>query len=328
MSYLLWANIYLAIFYGFYWICLRQETFFQFNRCYLLSSAIFSFALPLIDLNITSFTIQSELFTSTLPEVQIIGAAGLGHSPSTLLFVYLIGCFISSVLFLRKFYLVKKNAKTLNTGDAYSFFHLIKVDPKLVGYDEIVAHEQVHIRQLHSLDVLILEIVKIINWFNPIVYLYISAVKLNHEYIADNESVKHQDQRIKYANLLVRQAFNTPGYSLWNNFFNKPILKKRIVMLFKNRSKKSVLVRFSMLIPVMLIAFGFQTKKENLLNGSTSDKLIVQKQSTELTTDTTKKYTAVETPPQPVGGMQAFYKFVGNPKVEEAKTPEPTPANQ
>src|SRR5690606_41794719 len=72
---------------------------------------------------------------------------------------------------------------------------------------------------------------------SPIVYLLLRSVKLNHEYIADEKATQSNDDRINYANLLVSHAFSTPVHSIMNNFFNKPFLKNRIMMLFKNKSR-------------------------------------------------------------------------------------------
>src|SRR5690606_37379199 len=189
------------------------------------------------------------------------------------------------------------------------------------GYTKIVAHEDIHSQEYHSLDVLFFELIQIINWFNPIVYLLLRSVKLNHEYIADEKATQSNDDRINYANLLVSHAFSTPVHSIMNNFFNKPFLKNRIMMLFKNKSKKSVLIRFSLLIPVMLLAFAFQsgksvqTGKEPLVvvDGSViSPQNYVEAASIpSMQEDTTKIFTAVEEPPQPIGGLNEFYKYIG-----------------
>jgi len=281
------------------------------NRWYFLSNIILSFTTPLLDLNFVSFGKNPDLLALTLPEIQINEVIDISNSSSALFYLYLLGCIITFISLLYKIYLVKKGLNTQNSGDAYSFLHLIKVDPELVGYDKIVAHEQIHIKQLHSLDILIFEAIKIVNWFNPIVYLLIRSVKLNHEYIADQETATFEDERVEYANLLVSQIFNTHGYSLKNNFFNKPFLKKRIVMLFKNKSKKSVLVRFSLLIPIMMVAFAFQAEKTSIINGSTPNDKGSLNVSTTLLADTNLLFTEVEIMPQPIGGFNAFYQYIG-----------------
>jgi hypothetical protein len=87
-------------------------------------------------------------------------------------------------------------------------------------------------------------------------------MKLNHEYIADNIAAQSNDDRTGYAQILMCQALDAPIHALANNFFNQSFTKKRIIMLFKNKSKKLVLSRFFLLIPVVLVFFAFQNKEE------------------------------------------------------------------
>ena len=330
MEYLLWANAYLAIFYGFYWFFLRKETFFQLNRVYLISSTLFSFLVPLLDLQI--FKASSELFSTVLPLSTMLPmaeinpeAASYSNSTSglsTLTIIYTIGCAMSIIWLLYRIFVFKKNLNKPSSGDAYSFLGLVRVDPNIDGYSKIVTHEHIHAEEYHSLDVLFFELIQIINWFNPIVYLLLRSVKLNHEYIADEKVTSTNDDRINYANLLVSHAFSTPVHSIMNNFFNKPFLKNRVMMLFKNKSKKSVLIRFSLLIPIMLLAFALQSGKsiegnqEPLVivdNHVISPKdIIINKSSIpSLQTDTGRVFTSVEEPPQPIGGLEEFYKYIG-----------------
>jgi len=241
---------------------------------------------------------------------------------STLTIIYTIGCAMSIIWLLYRIFVFKKNLNKPSSGDAYSFLGLVRVDPNIDGYSKIVTHEHIHAEEYHSLDVLFFELIQIINWFNPIVYLLLRSVKLNHEYIADEKVTSTNDDRINYANLLVSHAFSTPVHSIMNNFFNKPFLKNRVMMLFKNKSKKSVLIRFSLLIPIMLLAFALQSGKsiegnqEPLVivdNHVISPKdIIINKSSIpSLQTDTGRVFTSVEEPPQPIGGLEEFYKYIG-----------------
>ncbi|HUH18457.1 M56 family metallopeptidase [Albibacterium sp.] len=329
MEYLLWANAYLVIFYGFYWFFLRKETFFQLNRVYLISGALFSFLAPLLDLKI--FKASSELLSTvlplsiTLPLAEINPEATVQSSSestlSLLTLIYIIGCILSVIWLLYRIFIFQKNLNKPSSGDAYSFLSIVRVDPDMDGYTKIVAHEDIHSQEYHSLDVLFFELIQIINWFNPIVYLLLRSVKLNHEYIADEKATQSNDDRINYANLLVSHAFSTPVHSIMNNFFNKPFLKNRVMMLFKNKSKKSVLIRFSLLIPIMLLAFTFQSSKSiqedpqslAVINKSAISQLnyVEENNIPSLQEDTSRVFTSVEVPPQPIGGLNEFYKYIG-----------------
>lgn len=348
MEYLLWANAYLAIFYGFYWFFLRKETFFQLNRAYLISGALFSFLIPILDLRI--FKASSELFSTVLPFSTTLPLAEINsgiiseNSPesglSTLALIYIIGCSLSVIWLLYRIFVFKKNLNKPSSGDAYSFLSFIRVDPDMDGYAKIVAHEDIHAQEYHSLDILFFEFIQIINWFNPIVYLLLWSVKLNHEYIADEKATDSKDDRINYANLLVSHAFSTPVHSIMNNFFNKPFLKNRVTMLFKNKSKKSILIRFSLLIPVMLLAFALQSGKSIeetatplvILNNRTISTLNNTEETnignTKATDEPTSThiFTAVEEPPEPIGGLDEFYKYIGE-NAHFSKEAFPTTSN-
>lgn len=321
MNYILWANLYLASFYAFYWFFLRNETFFQLNRWYLLTSGLLSFIIPLLDLSIFSSLAHSVVLAINLPVLEINSTVQLAEqtssSPSTLLTIYLLGCTVGLLWLLYRYFLVRKKLKSTEHDGAYSFLTSVKVDPSLEYYDRIAEHEHIHTKQLHSLDILFFELIRVFNWFNPIVYLYIRSLKLTHEYIADAACNRSEGQRFEYANILISQAFGTSIHSLENNFFNKPILKNRITMLFRNKSPKSVLMRFSILIPVLLIVLSFQAKKETSVEKLvpeiiTSNELPPSISKDLLNSNTDTVNTKVEISPAPVGGIQKFMEYIAS----------------
>lgn len=329
MNYLIWANIYLAVFYGFYWFFLRKETFFQLNRRYLLSSTILSFILPLLDLKdyffppesgqfFYAFSLESQVNQVVIPSVNagnnwIDSFSGL----SILTFIYVIGCIFFFIKLLYQGALVKKKLKYSYSGQAYSLFHIIRVDPNLTGYSKIVEHERIHVQQFHSLDILLVELIMIFNWFNPIIYLLHGSIKLNHEYIADEIATNSNNDRIDYAQILLSQALGAPIHSLTNNFFNESFIKKRIAMLFKNKSKRLVLSRFFLLIPILLVVVACQTEDPILSEIQAigfDDRFPIENSAPfeVFQTDTGVVFTAVEVPPVPTGGMKAFIQSIAD----------------
>lgn len=311
MHYLLLVNVYLTIFYGFYWVFLKNETFFKLNRWYFLGSTGLSFGLPLVELGAVFSQPFTELLGGEDLAMFFLPAVNVTNEPtggmSVLFTVYLVGCIVLLASFLYRIMRVKKKLLSPASGDAYSFFKLIRVDPQLDGYEKIVSHEQIHVKQLHSWDILLFELVKIINWFNPLVYLLMRSVKLTHEYIADEQFVRAEHERLDYANLLVSRAFNTPNMVLGNNFFNQSFLKNRIVMLFKTKSKKSVLARFSLLIPIVWMAVACQSETTDPQRGSLDEVVL----SAPSATDTVVSFEAVNVQPEPPGGMRAFLDYIG-----------------
>jgi TonB family protein len=93
----------------------------------------------------------------------------------------------------------------------------------------------------------------IINWFNPVVYLYRYTIKHIHEYIADRQAVKTGTNKSDYALLLVSQTFNAPAHKLVNPFYNHSLLKLRIIMLQKNRSKRMALIKYGLSAPLFVL---------------------------------------------------------------------------
>lgn len=275
MNYLLWINIYLIIFYGFYWIFLRNTTFFQLKRFYLLLAAVSSFVLPFVSLSQT-ISLDNTATTSTSNSI-VLAAVTIGQQMNQavevtrnstsvwdlLALLYFTGVIGSLFWLTVRSWMTRKSLNAQADQRAFSFFKRIVIDPKIEGYDRILIHERTHANELHSIDVLLFEIIKIVNWFNPISYVMANSVKLNHEYIADQKSVSSSEERIEYAHLLLSKALATNTPTLTNNFFNRPILKPRIAMLFKDKSKKTTLMSFILLVPALATVIACQSSSAN-----------------------------------------------------------------
>ncbi len=93
----------------------------------------------------------------------------------------------------------------------------------------------------------------IINWFNPVVYMYRFAIKYIHEFIADREVLEAGADKTDYALLLLSQTFDTSTHGLTSNFYNNSLLKERIIMLQKNRSKRIALVKYGLSVPLFIL---------------------------------------------------------------------------
>lgn len=236
-NYILLSNVYLTIFYVFYIIALKQETFFQLNRFYLLSAAVSSFIIPFIKLDwIYSFFGSSNVDNGLAEiELQINNSLQLkSQSTGMQLGDYMLGIYIivTGFLFVRFVWNLAKILFTLkasNIPGAFSFFKLIQISDSLDDKKEIItAHEMVHVRQLHSLDVILFELLRIFNWFNPIVYSYKNQIKEVHEFIADREMILNGIAKDDYAKLLFEKTFMPYHNNLINTFFNQSLLKKEL----------------------------------------------------------------------------------------------------
>ncbi len=260
MIYLLLANLYLCIFYGFYHLFLQKQTFFQWNRVYLIIGLLLAFTLPLVEFqDLDTYTVgyQQYLPVIYVDEPVAVQGAAVTQQPATaisaekvLLYSYFGGCMVSLLMFVFSVFRTLRMLGSKIQGDAYSFFGAIRVDHEMNGYEKIRRHEQVHAREWHSVDIVLVQLAKIFNWFNPIVYVYERAIKLQHEYIADGRTAANDQMR--YAELLVSRAMGINGPLLANPFSNKRLLKRRITMLLREKSPRSSLLRYTMLLPILV----------------------------------------------------------------------------
>ena len=260
-NYLLLVNIYLTLFYGFYALLLRSETFFQLNRIYLVGAALLSFIIPLVqsdwikNLFITQ-KVQYAVY-GTGSDISITDFAPIENTSYTLgellIMLYLAGVILLALRLMWQFIQLRAIIRNASLSVPFSFFNTINVADDTEGKAVIIAHEKVHARQWHSADVLIVETVMIINWFNPVVYLYRFSVKHIHEFIADRQAIKAGNDKADYALLLLSQAFHAPAHQLVNPFYNQSLLKKRIMMLQKSKSQRIKLLKYGMSAPLFIL---------------------------------------------------------------------------
>lgn len=276
LYYLLEANLYLILFYGFYRLFLHRETFYGLNRSYLIFSSILAFILPFFQLGFlkasvieqitiapTTETVVSQvMMTENLPVetyqpgiFTIDNAIIAIYSLVTIAFLLKMLFNLSKIIRMRKLPSVKldNGVKLIDLKDskiAFSFFNLLFLDPQLAEKNTILKHELVHIKQKHSLDVLLFEIIQIINWFNPIVYLVKKDIKLIHEYLADEETTKYDVEKYHYAMFLIQNSTGIQNLTLTNQIFSSSILKKRISMLNQKKSTRWARLKLLLALPI------------------------------------------------------------------------------
>jgi hypothetical protein len=137
---------------------------------------------------------------------------------------------------------------------------------------KIITHELAHIRQLHSLDVVFLEVISAIFWLNPVCYFYQKAIRNVHEFLADEATVSEQSERTAYSELLLDQFLESDNSYLTSQFFNQSILKKRIMMLHKIKSSKTAIFKVLWAIPVLAICLFVNACAEKSLEPLTEGK--------------------------------------------------------
>lgn len=280
MEHLIKSSAIIILFYLCYKLFLQKETFFESNRWFLLTGLISALFIPLIVIPIYITIEPSQL--STIASSNIISTKDIAEesiSTSTIIFsIYIlvaIGLFIKLLFQLKslsKLLLANKKLKedkfriikTNSDNPPFSFFNWIVFNPNQFETKElqqIITHEKVHAKQLHSLDIIISHLSCIVFWFNPIVWLYKKDIEQNLEYIADKSTQNIVNCSKSYQHLLLKTSVPNYKMALTNNFYNS-LIKKRIVMLHKNRSKNSNQWKLLLILPLLAIfLMSFNTKE-------------------------------------------------------------------
>lgn len=284
--YLLQVNLYLIVFYGFYKLLLDKETYFMLNRIYLVAAGLLSISIPFIRLEwLTEQKAAQQVYTSVnwdavLQQATIVTDTETGFNwGSILVYIYCVGIVFCLSRLVYNLFSVKKLIKNAKAGSAFSFFKRKVVDKNLPLIDVIDIHEEAHIKQWHTADVLFFEILGVFTWLNPIIYFYKKSIKNIHEYLADEHAAQFQGDKAEYAMLILSQSFGISPNRLTNGFFDKSLIKKRIFMLQKERSKKIAIMKYGFFIPLfaILIIFSSATVRKNDKLISITDQIPLEK---------------------------------------------------
>jgi TonB family protein len=272
----------IAVFYMAYTALLSRDTMYARNRAFILFSVITSLVLPFITIE-TSRPVSFLFFGKTLSEVLITGSSrenvmGAGgifaiEWPKILFIIYIAGLLLSTarlMLNLAELFMLimrKKAAGTniirfhgLNTA-GFSAIGYIFINSRLSESDagEILKHEQNHLAHYHFFDVLFIEIVKVLQWFNPFIHLFDRSLRAVHEYQADEGCIKSGFPVLSYQQLLMNQVFKASAFDISNSFSNPTLIKKRMIMMTKKRSTTLANLKILIVLPViaiMLVAFS------------------------------------------------------------------------
>jgi len=327
LPYLLSASLYLLLFYGCYWLLFRRNTFFGVNRAYLLGSIVGSMLLPLLELPTAAEPLS--LGTITLTDLSITPATSqtsgltasewfwLIYGVGTSLMVIRLVVMIRSVLRLIGSGSVEKRAAfTLvrlpdDSSPSFSFgsYLVLNRTDAQASPDSLLRHEEAHIRQRHTADVLFVEIVLAAFWFNPVVWLYKRALQEVHEFLADRAVL--QTPQPDYPQQLVAYALNVPSTTLITPFVSKSTLKQRIVMLQKPASKNWSLFSYALVLPLAALLVMCTQSEQDLPQSSSESARKSVKVDGEV-------FTLVENSPQFPGGMEKLGEYLG----ENLKYPE------
>lgn len=278
-AYFLKVNIAFILFYAFYRLFFYKDTFFKLRRCILL--AFFGLALIYPLFNIQEWIREQEpiieaiqLYSAMLPEATVTTDQASTHWSSILresaFYLYIGGVILLTIRFLLqisgilwlafkskpawiqriKVYILTKPA------GPFSFFRFIFLHPQNHSekeIEEILIHEYTHVSQWHSADVIVSEIISILCWFNPFLWLLKREVRHNLEYLADSHVLASgYDSRTYQYHLLGLAHQGLRGSSLYNSF-NILHLKNRIIMMNKKRTHKWGKAKYLIFIPIIAL---------------------------------------------------------------------------
>ncbi|WP_348822305.1 M56 family metallopeptidase [Flavobacterium aestuarii] len=280
----------IAMFYIAYFFLLRKETFFTANRWYLLGGLFTSVILPWIVFTTIVWVepAPANFDWSRIPITAVKKESFEINWYLILTCTYIIGTALLLLQFAFDFYSlnrvlkgkqIKQQAdhKFIDTKEniaPFSYFNTIVYNSSLYSESEmesILEHEKVHSEQYHTIDVLITRFFCILFWFNPFIWLYKKAILQNLEFIADSEASKNISDKKAYQLTLLKITAHENCVVLTNHFYQS-LIKKRIVMLNKNQSKKWNSWKYLLVLPV-LVAFVFLFQMEVIAK----EKNVIQK---------------------------------------------------
>ena len=269
----------IIVFYMFYRLMLSRETFHRVNRVVLLLTAVASFVLPLCVITmhktvrmeavpmVSVGNLQMEVAADTGPEwwqmllplIFIIGVVvTLGHTLTSILKVWLL---------IRRSEQHPQPDGTIVcvTGNAevspFSWMHYIVMNRS--DYEEhnaaILAHERGHIRLRHSWDLLLVDLLTALQWFNPAMWMLRQDLRAIHEYEADGEVLSLGINARQYQYLLISKASGIGGYSIANGISHST-LKNRITMMLHKKSERRSLLKLLALIPIVGLALALNAR--------------------------------------------------------------------
>ncbi len=293
--YLLKVIICSGILLGYYWLFLRNKIFHRYNRFYLLATIVVSLGLPLIQINIwnkaqqpNNEVIQLLQVVSSSDEyvhrISTIAPLHQNWDPTILVAItYLLISFLFFIVFLHVLWtirgLLKKyhrqlvnNIYFVNTdarGTPFSFLRYIfwnnKIDIESTTGNQVFRHEVAHVQEKHSYDKLFMNMVMIFCWINPFFWLIRKELNMIHEFIADKKAVEDSDTAA-FAAMILQATYPQHRFQLTNNFFYSPI-KRRLLMLVKNKNPKASYIGRVLVLPLAVLifaAFTFKAKKNHL----------------------------------------------------------------
>ena len=275
----------IAVFYLFYMLLLSRETMHKLNRIVLLSGIVLSAVLPfcvitfhktvVVESTLTPTTVDADVDT-TLPAAEVLEQSFDWTIP--LVAILLIGAIVRCLFLIRSY---RQLTKMVRGGE----MHILPTGTKVCIVDEPVApfswmktivmsradwnsettlspiltHEEAHVRHRHSYDIMVVELLTALQWFNPVVWFLRQELRILHEYEADADVLSNGFNESQYVHLLMQKAMGIQACVLANGI-HTPKTKKRIIMMLKSKSNRHAWLRALYVVPVVLVSLAVSAK--------------------------------------------------------------------
>lgn len=322
--YLLESGLCLLVFFILYQLLLKRETFYRLNRVFLLSSLIFSLVIPLLNVSIgttasapvTNFQMEPILVSATRGAVITTKRLGVFEIIGILYFLMvliMVARLVSNIRVINRLFSVGRIIKhdqyrlILHSSSypPFSFFRYIFLNESQYSgkeLDEIIEHEKAHIRQLHSVDLVIAEILRILQWFNPMAWYFKNLVTENHEFLADEAVINRGFSPESYQLRILTQLFGIRSMPAVHNF-NQSVTQKRLRMMGKSKSPAVSRLKMILALPLAIMLFYlFACSADTGTNDMPEKATTLEPDGSEYI------YIKVDVPAEPDGGLMAFRK--------------------
>ena len=333
LPYVIKSAMALALLYTCIIPLLEKETFHRLNRILILGCLIMSFAIPLVHFTGgTNPTVEMVRQTVQLPEVLINGDASeqsIWSWADIMFCIYIIG--VVAIFFMTVVQTVRLTKQlrqcehiTDNRGNTivltdcatspFCLFHYIVMsrDDYANNRSFILTHEQEHIRLGHCIDLIILQVATIIQWFNPFVWLIGKNLKAIHEFEVDEAVLNKGIDATQYQKFLVVKAVGNRLQPFANNL-NKESLKRRIIMMNQKKSNKWMMLKALFVIPVATLAvsvFANTTNMSNMAKAANTTANSISTNNMQTKQSDSKVFVAVEVMPKFKGGNKALMEYL------------------
>ena len=310
------AAIALAVFYMFYRLLLSKETFHRFNRIVLLGTAVLSFVLPLCVITfkevvvVPAMTASSETFTGEEAGTSaMVSEVSEPIWPVILCSLFALGALavlihvVISLIGIRR--MIRSGSRQeLESGEtliitetdtapfSWMKYIVISREDYESGYSQILTHEKAHIALRHSWDILFVDMITALQWFNPAIWMLKADLRALHEFEADDAVLRSGADVKEYQYLLIRKAVSKSGYSVANSF-NHSTLKARITMMLNKKSSRMSAWKALYVIPLVGISLAAtaETRVDYQYEDQTPDNTeLVEKYNTPVDKDTKKSF--------------------------------------